>query len=205
MRGVVSIIAASLMTTSAWASDLTIQTVGDLYTDQPVGFEVTGLAEGEGVRLQFIEDDGDVGALGTAMGDANGTARIYGLLTDNAESVTVRARTLAGSEATATFSIEAVPDGEYYCDADSTDWDEVAGACVSSVEETLNCWQSGFCQEADDLWDTGRPNSIVGNATESDCIDSPLLQNVVEWSEGTYHADQLPSDLVPAWSYHLCE
>ena len=184
MRLVATITMASMIGTAAWASDLTIQTVGNLYTGQPAGFEVTGLAQGEKLRLSIVEDGGGVVVFGKAMGDATGAAIFTGLLTNNAVSVEVQAQSQAGSEGTATFSIVAVPDGEYYCDADSTDWDEVAGACVSSVEESMNCFQSGYCQGAHDNWGTGAPNSIVGNATEAECQATPNLHDALAWDAG---------------------
>ena len=78
-----------------------------------------------------------------------------------------------------------VPGGDTYCDAESTDWDEVAGACVSSVEESMNCFQSGFCQMRDDFWGTGLPNSIVGNATRDECMSSPNNEDRAAWVGGT--------------------
>ena len=66
MRIVATMIVASMMGTAAWASDLTIQAVDDLYTDQPVGFEVTGLAQAEKLRLSIVEDDGSVVVFGQA-------------------------------------------------------------------------------------------------------------------------------------------
>jgi hypothetical protein len=99
-----------------------------------------------------------------------------------------------------------VPDGEYYCDVDSTDWDEVAGACVSSVEESMNCFQSGYCQGAHDAWSTGLPNSIVGNATEEECMTSPNSQDMWAWFDGELAA-AYPSLFLPDHfiAFNVCE
>jgi hypothetical protein len=100
-----------------------------------------------------------------------------------------------------------VPDGEYYCDVDSTDWDEVAGACVSSVEESMNCFQSGYCQGAHDNWGTGAPNSIVGNATEAECQASPNPHDAEAWDEGNRVGSGSSCTATCGWGYvyDVCE
>jgi hypothetical protein len=334
MRGVGSIIAASLMTTNAWASDLTVEAVSDLYAEHPVGFQVTGMTQGDKMRLSIVDVDGVVVVFGQARADAAGAAVFYGMLTNNEASVEVQAQSTAGDSGSATFDIGAVPDGstgyddgyadgaasvtpddgigqsdveaayadgaasvtvpggdtycssedttwdgtvcvssvtpedgigpadvdaayaegaasvtpedgvsqadvdaayaegagsvdtdaiyysgyddgvasvdvpdgEYYCDADSTDWDEVAGACVSSVEESMNCFQSGYCQGAHDAWSTGLPNSIVGNATEEECMTSPNSQDMWAWFDGELAA-AYPSLFLPDHfiAFNVCE
>ena len=64
---------------AAWASDLTVEMVGDLYTGQPAGFEVTGLAQGDKAVLKIIEDDGAVVLWRMSKEDAQGTAGAYAL------------------------------------------------------------------------------------------------------------------------------
>ena len=75
-----------------------------------------------------------------------------------------------------------VPDGEDYCDEDSTEWDTLAGACVSSVEESRNCLQSAYCYYIDIYFETGQPNSIVGSATEEECMGT--ADDVTSWFAG---------------------
>ena len=112
MRGVVSIIAASLMTTNAWAADLTVEAVSDLYADHPVGFQVTGMTQGDKMRLSIVEDDGSVVVFGQARADAAGAAVFYGMLTNNEASVEVQAQSAAGDSGSATFDISTVPDAD---------------------------------------------------------------------------------------------
>jgi hypothetical protein len=72
---------------------------------------------------------------------------------------------------------------------------------AAAAEESMNCFQSGYCQAADDLWGTGVPNSIVGNATEAECYSSTYAGDRSGWVLGSYLAS-----LVELFPYPtLCE
>jgi hypothetical protein len=86
-----------------------------------------------------------------------------------------------------------VPDGEDYCDADSTDWDALAGACVSSIEEPKSCFQSGFCYLGDVVLESGLPNSIVGPASWDDCNLSGDWADIAAWGNGELAAEAINS------------
>jgi alpha-tubulin suppressor-like RCC1 family protein len=82
---------------------------------------------------------------------------------------------------------------------DGTSWDAAAGTCTAAPP--LNCFQSGYCQGADDYWSTGLPNSILGNGTFDDCYGDPPVPgpDVVAWDLG-YALSAGPTDLTA-----LCE
>jgi hypothetical protein len=82
---------------------------------------------------------------------------------------------------------------------DGTSWDAAAGTCTAAPP--LNCFQSGYCQGADDYWSTGLPNSILGNGTIDDCYGDPPVPgpDVVAWDLG-YALSAGPTDLTA-----LCE
>ena len=75
-----------------------------------------------------------------------------------------------------------VPDGDTFCDEDSTDWDLVAQACVSSVEEAPNCFQSAYCLAADNYWSTRLPVSQSGPTTqaEGEAVTNPDVHVAVD-------------------------
>jgi len=76
-----------------------------------------------------------------------------------------------------------VPGGETYCDVESTDWDEGLGACVSSVEEELNCWAAGFCHESNVIFGTGLENAAYGPASYEECAATQMGKS--NWTKGT--------------------
>ena len=110
MRHLLPLIIITCLPSSTWASSLTLGVVGELYLGQPVGFSVSGLTPGEKLRLSVIEDAGDIVTLGSAKRNGAGEATVTGLLVDNASSVEVRVQTSLGATASATFSIQALPD-----------------------------------------------------------------------------------------------
>ncbi len=66
-------------------------------------------------------------------------------------------------------------------------WDAAAGTCTAAAsEESMNCFQSAFCRESDDLYETGLPNSIVGSASHEECLDSSTTTNA--WDIGRWIA-----------------
>jgi hypothetical protein len=83
---------------------------------------------------------------------------------------------------------------ESYC-GDGTTWDAAAGTCTAAAaEESMNCFQSGFCQAADDLYGTGLPNSIVGNATEAECSSFEYPGGLIAWIHSFYAAQDVAHD-----------
>ena len=158
MRAFVVMGLVGMMSASAWASDLTVEVVADLYAGLPAGFEVTGLAPGEKVRVAVVEDDGDVVTFGMAEANAAGAVTLYGMLPDNEDSVLVAAQSLGGSQGTATFPIGTLVD--------------------------RNCFQSGYCATIDVIWTTGMPNALIGPATQAECQAVPDSADWWAWDEG---------------------
>lgn len=215
-----------VLSSTAWAGSLTVTPVGDLYLGQPVGFTVSGAIPGDTVVVQMRTLGTPPQLFGRGPADASGQVRVAGFLpgaVGEGDSVQVTARALpSGDESpmdlrwvvstlpdvdaayddgyAAGEASVVIPDGDYYCDAASTDWDEVAGACVSSVEE-MSCLQSGYCQGADDYWGTGLPNSKVGNATVDECQAVYDSDDYWAWHWGV----ELAPHSLTGMNAYLCE
>jgi hypothetical protein len=57
-----------------------------------------------------------------------------------------------------------------YTDSDDDTYDDDSfDAGAASVEESPQCFLSGFCQAADEYWESGLPNPIVGKVSELYC------------------------------------
>jgi hypothetical protein len=93
-----------------------------------------------------------------------------------------------------------------YTDSDDDTYDDDsfdAGAAL--CPEPMNCFLSGFCQTADDLWWTNLPNAIVGNATLDDCLSTG--DDVVAWDTGVDVASVIALTDYPEYNLYLylCE
>jgi hypothetical protein len=132
MIGLMAVVMGSMMAPPALA--LTVDSIADIYEDQPVGLVVDGLAANERVRVRVTEDDGAIVLFARGRSVLGGSMTFYGMLENNTETVDVVVTTNMGSADSATFDIFGVCDetGAYdagYADGaascSSGDWEEI--------------------------------------------------------------------------------
>jgi hypothetical protein len=184
MIGLISVVMGSMMASPAWA--ITVDSVADIYEDQPVGLVVDGLAANERVRVRVTEDDGTIVLFARGRSVGGGSMTFYGMLPNITEMVDVVVITNLGSMVSGTFDVFGVCDetGAYdlgYADGGSSvDTDSYYEAGVvdgaASAGSTLNCFQSSFCFHANLYWGVTQSESIHGNGgfadVEAECLSS---------------------------------
>ena len=203
MIGLMAVVMGSMMAPPALA--LTVDSIADIYEDQPVGLVIDGLAVDERVRIRVTEDDGTsvLWARGRSMG--GGSMTFYGMLPNNTGMVDVVVITNLGSVATAGFDILGA------CDEDSAfdlgyELGYIDGAASGGGGSDINCFQSSFCYHTNLYWGTGLSASISGPATEAECMDGGVDQAAWESGEVWNYYDMIDWLIVGFdYMYYMCE